>query len=107
MNGGVSLDGLAGDVRGRTQNGGLSVHLTGYEWDGEGLDGRSTNGGVKLPSPDGYNAELTTGTVNGSVRTDIPLLVEGDLKKRIRTTLGSGGAPVSVTTTNGGVRLTR
>ena len=107
MNGGVSLQHVGGDVRGRTVNGGITVRLEGYSWDGEGLDVRTTNGGVKLYIPEGYNTELTTGTVNGSLRTDIPLLVRGDLSKRIRTTLGSGGPPISVVTTNGGVRLSR
>ena len=57
-NGGVSLDGLSGDVSGSTTNGGLNVELTGDEWDGAGMDVRTTNGGVKINVPDGYSARL-------------------------------------------------
>ena len=103
QNGGVHLEDLAGNVHGATQNGGLSVELDGYEWDGDGLDVRTTNGGIKLRIPEDYNADLVTGTVNGRMRVDFPIEVRGDLSRRLRTTLGRGGPEVSVVTTNGGV----
>ena len=108
-NGGVTLRDLSGDVRGETRNGGLKVTLSGDRWDGTGLDVQTSNGGVDVAIPEGYNAELTTRTVNGGFRSDIPMTVQGELSPRrgIQTTLGSGGAPVAVRTTNGGVRLTR
>jgi hypothetical protein len=108
-NGGVTLADLAGDVRGETRNGGLTVQLDGQRWDGAGLDVETTNGGVTLTIPDGYNADLTTGTVNGGFRTDVPMTVQGELSPRrgLSTTLGSGGAPVRVRTTNGGLRINR
>ncbi len=107
QNGGVSLDGLGGDVRGRTTNGGLSVRLTGDRWDGYGLDARTTNGGVKLVVPDGYSADLETGTINGRMRIDFPVMVQGDVGRRVQTTLGDGGPPVRAVTTNGGVNIER
>ena len=108
-NGGVDLRGLGGDVRGETRNGGLKVELDGDRWDGVGLDVETSNGGVNLSIPDGYNAELSTRTVNGGFRSDIPMTIQGELSPRrgIQTTLGSGGPPVSVRTTNGGVRVNR
>ena len=108
-NGGVRLSDLSGDVRGETRNGGLTVQLGGQRWDGAGLDVETTNGGVTLAIPDGYNAELTTGTVNGGFRTDFPMTIQGELSPRrgLSTTLGSGGPPVRVRTTNGGLRINR
>jgi hypothetical protein len=108
-NGGVRLNELAGSVRGRTRNGGLNITLTGDRWSGDGLDVETTNGGVTLAIPDGYNAALETRTVNGSFRTDYPMTVQGELNYRrgLLTTLGSGGAPVRVRTTNGGLRIQR
>ncbi len=106
-NGGVTLTDVGGDVRGRTRNGGLTVALGGSQWEGAGLDVETTNGGVNLAVPDGYSAELTARTVNGGLRSEVPLTVQGRLDREINSTLGSGGPPVKVRTTNGGLRITR
>ena len=104
-NGGVHLGGLAGRVRGETRNGGVSVELTGKTWRGAGLDVETRNGGVHLVLPDDYSADLETGTVNGTVISDIPGLDENRRSRRISTTVGDGGPTVRVLTTNGGVRI--
>jgi hypothetical protein len=108
-NGGVRLADVGGAVNGRTRNGGLRVFLGGHQWDGEGLDVETSNGGVTLAIPDPYNAQLETRTVNGGFRFDYPLTLSGELSPRrgISTTLGSGGAPVRLRTTNGGLRIER
>jgi hypothetical protein len=106
-NGGVHLTGVAGDVRGRTTNGGLHVDLTGSEWQGSGLDVRTTNGGVKLTIPDGYNARLETGTTNGGMRFDFPVTVQGRIDRRLSVDLGGGGKLIRAFTTNGGVTVVR
>ncbi len=108
-NGGVRLVDLGGDVRGRTRNGGLTVMLNGREWDGAGLDVETTNGGVTLSIPDGYNARLEARTQNGGLRSDYPMTVTGELSSRrgVSAQLGSGGAPVRVRTTNGGLKIGR
>lgn len=108
-NGGVRLTDLAGRVNGSTRNGGLTVNLGGDRWDGDGIDVQTSNGGVTLAVPDGYNAQLETRTVNGGFRSDIPLTIQGELSTRrgISTQLGSGGPTVSVRTTNGGVKIGR
>ena len=108
-NGGVRLTDLAGRVNGSTRNGGLTVNLGGDRWDGDGIDVQTSNGGVTLAVPEGYNAQLETRTVNGGFRSDIPLTIQGELSTRrgISTQLGSGGPTVSVRTTNGGVKIGR
>lgn len=105
VNGGVHLERMAGSVEGRTTNGGIRIALDGREWDGSGLDVRTTNGGVSLTIPDGYSAQLETGTVNGSIEVDFPVTVRGRIGREIRTTLGEGGATVRAMTTNGGVKI--
>jgi hypothetical protein len=107
LNGGVTLAGLGGDVQGKTTNGGLTVELSGARWDGRGLDAKTTNGGVRLVVPEDYSAELETGTVNGRVRTEFPVTVQGDVTRDLSTTLGDGGAPLRLRTTNGSVRILR
>ena len=106
-NGGVVLKKVAGTVKGSTTNGGLVIELTGDHWEGETLDVSTTNGGVIMSIPENYSANLQTGTVNGSISVDFPVTVQGDLKKQLAVNLGSGGATVRATTTNGGVRIRR
>jgi len=103
-NGPMNLRDVGGDVRARTTNGPLNVQLAGRRWSGGGLDAQTTNGPVNLTIPDGYSAELETGTVHGPVRIDIPVTVRGRTS-HVRTRLGSGGAPVRVMTTNGPVTV--
>jgi DUF4097 and DUF4098 domain-containing protein YvlB len=106
-NGGISLTGVSGSVRGSTSNGGVDVELTGDRWTGEGLDVRTTNGGIELAIPLNYSARLETGTVNGGMDIGFPITVQGRIDRRLATQLGSGGALIRVTTTNGGVSLRR
>jgi len=96
-------------VTGRTSNGGLRVLLGGSQWDGEGLDVETSNGGVTLSIPEPYNAQLETRTVNGGFKFDYPLTLTGELSPRrgISTAIGAGGPPVRVRTTNGGLRIER
>ncbi len=112
MNGGVTLRDVAGDVRGKTTNGGVHVWLSGNTWKGTGLDVSTTNGGVNLTVPQGYAANIESGTVNGGFKSDIPELnvttedVKGWQKsKEIRTAINGGGAPIRITTRNGGVKI--
>ena len=107
VNGGVVLKRVGGAVRGSTTNGGLVIELSGDRWDGETLDVSTTNGGVVMSVPENYSAHLETGTVNGGVDVDFPVTVQGKISKQIALNLGSGGATVKATTTNGGVRLKR
>lgn len=47
--------------------------------------------------------------MNGGFRTEFPITLQGELTTRrgITTRLGSGGAPLRIRTTNGGVRITK
>jgi len=107
LNGGVTLRHLAGHVKGTTKNGGLNIELDGNRWDGEGMDVTTTNGGVNLKVPENYSAHLETGTVNGGMKFDFPVTVQGEIKRELSTDLGSGGPTIRARTTNGGVTIRR
>ena len=106
-NGGLQLDDVGGRVRGKTTNGGVDLRLTGQEWDGDGIELRTSNGGVNVRVPDDYNARIETGTVNGRVQVDFPVTVTGRIDRELNVDLGRGGKAIRVHTTNGGVQLRR
>jgi len=103
QNGPLSLSGVGGDVHASAQNGPLMIELLGTRWDGVGLDAETQNGPADLRIPDNYNAKIEFGTVNGPMDVGFPMTVtlSGRVRDRISTTLGSGGPPVRVVTTNG------
>jgi DUF4097 and DUF4098 domain-containing protein YvlB len=103
----MSLRDLAGSVRARTSNGPLSISLQGNHWEGSGLEARTTNGPLSISIPDGYNARLEAGTTNGPVSLGFPITVVGRITRDISTTLGSGGATIRATTTNGPLTIRR
>jgi DUF4097 and DUF4098 domain-containing protein YvlB len=106
-NGGVKLRHVEGNVRGRTTNGGVDVELDGPSWQGDGLDVETTNGGVRLVIPEHYSAQLEAHTNNGGLSIDVPGAVNGRSRRDAVMQLGSGGAPIRLRTSNGGVRVTR
>ncbi len=103
QNGPLSLSGVGGDVHASAQNGPLTVELLGTRWEGAGLQAETQNGPAELKIPDNYNAKIEFGTVNGPMDVGFPMTVtiSGRVKDRISTTLGSGGPPIRVVTTNG------
>ncbi|MBO6546860.1 MAG: hypothetical protein JJ932_15605 [Balneolaceae bacterium] len=107
LNGGLRLSSLSGKVTGETTNGGIKVELSGSEWVGEKLDVETTNGGIVFYIPEDYNAQLETGTVNGSMDFDFPVTISGRFNKELSVSLGDGGNLVRVMTTNGGIKIKR
>ncbi|HEX6576289.1 MAG TPA: hypothetical protein VF042_15080 [Gemmatimonadaceae bacterium] len=106
-NGPLTLSDLGGTVRARTTNGPLTITLTGSKWDGTGLEARTTNGPLTISVPDGYNAHLEAGTTNGPISLGFPITVVGRITRDISTDLGSGGASIRATTTNGPLTIRR
>lgn len=104
-NGGVSLANLGGSVKGETTNGGLNISLGGSQWQGQGLDVSTTNGGIRWQLPRSYSARLVTSTNMGSIRTELPVTKTGMFQKEIAASLGQGGAVVKAVTTNGGISV--
>lgn len=129
VNGGVRLNGLQGEVHAKTTNGGVKGHDLratileassvngGIEIElsaldaGASIDIETVNGGVSLGLPSDSKATIAARAVNGGVRVeglDIQKTAQDssfDLKRRLEGTLNGGGAKVTATTTNGGVRL--
>lgn len=105
QNGGVSLKRVGGNVKGETVNGGLSVDLAGNSWEGQGLNVKTTNGGLSISVPDNYSAHLEAGTVNGSFAVSPALGEVARGAKQLSLNLGSGGSNLRIYTTNGGVSI--
>ena len=133
VNGGVRMNGLSGELYAKSTNGGIkgtrlivdkieaSVVNGGVEIElGSPLDATdsvelsSVNGGVTLALPAESKATIAARAVNGGVRVSDDLKAtqddesqEFERRRRFNGTLNGGGAKVSATTTNGGVRISK
>ena len=132
INGGVRLNGLSGEIHAKTTNGGVrgagitpsvieaSAVNGGVEFElaspldsTDSIELETVNGGVELSLPSESKATIAARCVNGGVRVDgLDITTEEqrndfDRKRRLNGTMNGGGAKVNMSTTNGGVRLTR
>jgi hypothetical protein len=59
--------------------------------------------------PQHFSAQLEAETRNGSIHSDLPMVVPASNRpeRHVSTALGSGGAMLRITTTNGGVNIKR
>lgn len=106
VNGGVDLE-ATGTARAETVNGGITAHLGRADWDGT-LALKTVNGGIDLLLPEGLSADVKAKTVNGDIRTDFPITVQGSIgRHRLEGTIGSGGRLLELETVNGGIELRR
>lgn len=106
-NGSVKATGVANDVRLDTTNGSIELRAVTVPASGK-IELHSTNGSVTLQLPKDTAARLDASTVNGHVECDFPVTVSGRISgSKLRGTIGTGGAEIKATTTNGNVRLRR
>jgi putative adhesin len=104
VNGDVRLE-AAGIAEGQTVNGEIRASLGRADWTGA-LRLNTVNGGIRLELPEGTNASVRAGTVNGDITSDFPMTVQGRFSRRhLDGTIGSGGRQLELETVNGSIEL--
>ena len=125
VNGGVSVEGVAGHIKVASVNGGVEVRKAGGDLDLSTVNGRvqggferlaarrismhSVNGAISLALPKDAGAHLEIATVHGGVTSDFDLPREREHwgpGHHVDTQIGGGGAQISLHTVNGGISLT-
>jgi hypothetical protein len=110
----VRAMGVNGEVRVETSNGPVSASsVNGSVRVGmETLSGTeerafsSVNGDVELRVPTVFDADLSMSTVNGALKSDFPIMLEGRIDpQRMRGTIGKGGRRLKVSTVNGNLEI--
>lgn len=107
MNGDVLVVSSVGPVQGETLNGSVDIRMSSLVGT-DSVIAKTLNGSVFVYLPDPVDATVDIGVTNGSVSTDFPYTVTGDVsRKHIRTVLGSGSRAVYARSMNGEVALRR
>lgn len=104
-NGGIHATAIRGGVDARSTNGAVALELAAVSKDP--IEVRATNGTIDLTLPADASANFDVTTTNGSVDTGtLPVQKTGEQSaRRMRARLNDGGTPITLTTTNGNVRV--
>lgn len=115
-NGGVRGEGIVSSkIEASAVNGGIDFDLGAPLTDADSIEFETVNGGVRLGLPQESKATIAARCVNGGVRVE-ELDIDRDeasnsndveRRRRLNGTMNGGGARVNMSTTNGGVHLTK
>lgn len=108
-NGGIHIA-TQGFARARTTNGDIDVTMgsTTGSATASDFEFRTTNGDVTVTLPGDLSAELNASTTNGNFSSDFPVMVQGSFgPRRMEGRIGNGGRQLTLSTTNGDIRLRR
>ena len=106
-NGRVTVSTTDGPVEARSGNGDIDVRMASVR-PSEDMTFSTGSGDVRVTLPSGYNGELDASTGNGAIESDFDLKLEGRMTpRRVRATIGSGGARLRLVTGNGGLEVRR
>jgi DUF4097 and DUF4098 domain-containing protein YvlB len=104
-NGRVTVTTSEGPVEARSGNGDIDVRMTALRAR-EDMTFSTGSGDVRVTLPTDFNGELDATTGNGTISSDFELKVEGRMSpRRVRATIGNGGARLRLATGNGGLEL--
>lgn len=104
VNGSVRLT-TTGSALASTVNGSVNVSMGRADWP-NGATFKTVNGGITLTLPNAVDAELRAEVLNGSIKSDFPVTVTGQVsRRRLDGRIGSGGRELNLSTVNGSIRL--
>ena len=122
VNGEVNGESLQGDAEAYTVNGSVRLTTTGLaiastvngsvnvtmgraDWP-NGASFKTVNGGITLTLPSIFDAEVRAEVLNGSITSDFPVTVTGQVSpRRLRGRIGNGGHELDLSTVNGSIKL--
>ncbi len=105
-NGGITCKDISGDAKLRTHNGSIKVYYSETAKPACNVSVVTHNGGVEFVSPPNFSATIEVSTHNGSIKTDLPIVLTGEIsKRRLKGTIGSGEGRLHLETHNGSIRI--
>jgi DUF4097 and DUF4098 domain-containing protein YvlB len=105
VNGDVDVYDCAGGFNARTTNG--SIHEELRSLDAKSLALETMNGSILMALPPQAGAEIDAQSLNGVIRTEEPVLLNGAFGHgSFRGKMGPGGSPLRIRTVNGAIQIT-
>jgi len=106
-NGNIEGSGLGSAIVASTTNGSIKISMAGLA--GDGIKAETTNGSIELKLPEAAKATVSARCVNGGIAVnDLAFEKVGEgTKRKLDGKINGGGAPVSLETVNGSIRVGR
>jgi len=105
VNGKASVRDLTGEASISSVNGSIEANFTSLN-NVRQIKFKSVNGSINVGLPASPNADVSASTVNGGIKSDFPLTVQGSFASHsLHGTLGSGGTRIELSNVNGSIHL--
>ena len=105
-NGSIICEGVSGDIQLETHNGSAKAFYSKAAPPVCNVSIVTHNGGVEFAAPPNFSAKVDASTHNGSIDTDLPITVIGEVTKRKLTgTIGTGQGKLHLETHNGSIKI--
>ncbi len=102
----ISCMDIRGDIKIRTQNGDINVAHSKMAPGPISVSIITNNGEIDFTSPPNLSASIELIANNGSIKTDLPITVAGQLNKRtLKGIIGAGEGKLHLETHNGSIRI--
>ena len=105
VNGNIEVYDGGGNVHAHTTNGNIHLELAHFAG-ASGASAETTNGSLLIALPANAEANVETRCLNGNFLSEMPVAMQSSLKPReMHGKIGKGGAPITLRTINGGIRI--
>jgi hypothetical protein len=107
ISGNVGLGQVNGSLEVLSVSGGLKATLLSLS--PQGIHITSVSGSIEINFKSDVNADFTANSISGEVYLDVPNVIRESEEKSpsVRARIGGGGAPISISSVSGNIRLTR
>lgn len=104
-NGYIKCTQALGDVKARTTNGRISVAYSNDAPPVLEVYLKTSNGSISLDLPDDVSAAFEANTANGSIKSNLPLVIERSSGRHLRGKLGDGEGNILLETSNSSITV--
>jgi DUF4097 and DUF4098 domain-containing protein YvlB len=105
-NGSVICEEASGDIKLQTHNGSAKAFYSAAALPICNVSIVTHNGNVGLTAPPNFSAKVEASTHNGSIDTDLPITVTGNItKNKLTGTIGAGQGELYLETHNGSIKI--
>jgi len=104
--GGIRCNAVAaGRIEAHTSDGSIHIECAADAPKTPTVDATTSDGSVTFVAPPGLSAAIEASTNDGSIHTQLPITVQGEVKKSLHGTVGAGEGRIRLRTENGSITI--